>query len=236
MTPIVGITVCIDRGQRLRAGADYLYVRRAYAEQLRRAGAEPVLLTPDTSPRVAARICDALLISGGDDLPVSFDEAAPSALAVAEDAERIAWDRALLGEVSALGKPVLGVCYGMQLINLFHGGTLYSRLGDEHPGALDHGGGSSTTQHALASLAPSALLLGLAAGVVVNSCHRQAVRAVAPGFRVTARAGDGIVEAIERAPFYGVEWHPETDAASQRVYDNFVALVSGARVTTGGGP
>lgn len=227
MTPIVGITVCIDRGQRLRAGADYLYVRRAYAEQIRRAGAEPLLLTPDTSPLVAARVCDAFLITGGDDLPVSFDDSLTLGAAPdhAEDSERIVWERALLARVSPQRKPVLGVCYGMQLINLFYGGTLYKCLRDEHPGALDHGGGPRTTQHSLTAVEPSPLLRGLGPGVLVNSCHRQAVRGVAPGFRVTALAGDGIVEAMERAPFYAVGWHPETDPNSQGVYDNFVALI-----------
>jgi putative glutamine amidotransferase len=225
MTPLVGITVCIDRGQRLRAGADYLYVRRAYAEQVRRAGAEPLLLTPDTSPQRAATLCDGFLITGGDDLPVSFDEGARAAGEHPEAPERIAWDRALLAEVSALAKPVLGVCYGMQLINLFCGGTLYQRLQGEHPGAVDHGGGPHTTHHALDRVEPSLLLRGLHPGVVVNSCHRQAVRLVAPGFLVTALTGDGIVEAMERPPFYAVEWHPETDLASRGIYDNFVALV-----------
>jgi gamma-glutamyl-gamma-aminobutyrate hydrolase PuuD len=69
--------------------------------------------------------------------------------------------------------------------------------------------------------------------VLVNSCHRQAVRVVAPGFRVTAIAGDGIVEAMERAPFYAVGWHPETDPASQGVYDNFVELVRAAAALDG---
>lgn len=225
MTPLVGITVCIDRGQRLRAGADYLYVRRAYARELRRAGAEPLLLTPDTSPRAAAAVCDAIVISGGDDLPTSFDASEPGALEHPEDAERIAWERALLGELSARAKPVLGVCYGMQLINLFHGGTLYRNVREEHLGALDHGGGPHTTRHTLSLVEPSPLLLGLSQGVEVNSSHRQALARVAPGFRITALTSDGVVEAIERAPFYAVGWHPETDPASVGVYDNFVALV-----------
>lgn len=237
MKPLIGITLCIDRGKRLRAGADYLYVRRAYAAEVRRAGAEPLLLTPDTSPARAASLCDAFLITGGDDLPVSFQKSALGAREHPEDAERIAWDRALLAEVSALVKPVLGVCYGMQLINLFCGGTLYQRLCDEHPGAIDHGGGARTAHHALTSIEPSPLLCGLDAGVVVNSCHRQAVRLVAPGFWVTALAGDGIVEAMERAPFYGVGWHPETDPPSRSIYDNFVALVrEPAGVKAGGAP
>lgn len=238
MTLLIGISVCIDRGQRLRAGADYLYVRRAYAEQVRRAGAEPLLLTPDTSPEVAARVCAAFLITGGDDLPVSFGEAGLGSCAGehAEDAERIAWERALLAQVATLAKPVLGVCYGMQLINLIHGGTLYRRLADEHPGAVDHGGGSSTTRHSLEVVEASPLLSGLTSGVQVNSCHRQAVRAVAPGFRVTARASDGVIEAMECAPFYAVGWHPETDPASQCVYDNFVALLRESSTRAGGAP
>lgn len=234
MKPIIGITVCIDRGLRLRSGADYLYVRKAYSECLQRAGGTPIMLGVDTSPEAATRLCDAFVLTGGDDLPSSFDSrdnpndtagAKRPASFVAEDVERIEWECRLLREIETTRKPVLGVCYGMQLLNLFHGGTLYQSVQGDHVGAIDHGGGSAATRHTLALCADSALFAGFESTIEVNSSHRQAVNSVAPGFKVTAVAPDGVVEAIEKGPWFGVEWHPETDPASVRVYDNFIDLL-----------
>src|SRR5690606_26311888 len=129
---------CIDRGRRVRSGADYYYVRRAYAEQVRRAGGEPILLTLDTAPKRCADICNGFVITGGDDLPSVFSDAvASSGCEHLEDQERIAWDRALLDAVAARKQPLLGVCYGMQLINLHYGGSLCQEVLDEHASGRD---------------------------------------------------------------------------------------------------
>ena len=232
--PVIGISLSLDRGRRIRTGADYYYVRRAYAEAISQAGAVPILLTLDTPQEAAVELCDGFVVTGGDDLPRSFAEVATSLAETAEDAERIRWDRELFNCIAAKRKPVLGVCYGMQLMNLHHGGSLYERVRLERPGSLDHGGDGETTHHELV-VAGGRLLAGFAERLRVNSRHRQAVERVAPGFRVTAHASDGVVEAIECEHWFGVEWHPETDIESTSIYRNFVEIVKAGRFFKAGG-
>ncbi len=230
--PTVGISVCIDRGLRLRRGADYYYVRRDYAQRVHEAGAVAMLLSLDTPPEAAVRLCDALVLTGGDDLPRRLRGERP--VLHAEDAERIHWECSLLTCAHEAELPVLGVCYGMQLINLHQGGTLYADISTEHPGAIDHGA-TGVSRHAVNVEPGTPLLRGLPREVMVNSRHRQAIARLADGFSVTARSSDGVAEAIERHPWYGVEWHPETDATGPVVYGNFVALVRRS-LTEGGEP
>ncbi len=249
--PLLAITTCLDRGIKLRSGRDYLYVARAYAQAAHQAGALPVLTGPDVDPPALAERAQGLIITGGDDLPRRLADAAiddderargtPSSPAFsvaargrAEDMERIASDRRLLAAFAAAGKPVLGICYGMQLMNVHFGGSLYldvrreaaSHAGDtvDGPCSVDHGGGEQVTLHGAERVAPSPLLVDYGTHWSVNSCHRQAVDEVAPGFTVTAVAPDGVVEAIEREHLFGIEWHPETDPGGGALWRAFVRL------------
>jgi len=210
--------VSLDASGRLRAGAQVLYVRRRYAEAVRTAGGLPLLVPPDADPADVVRVCHGIVISGGGDLPAAFDGAGAAAGAGAEDARRIDWDRRLLDRARSAGRPLLGVCYGMQLMNLHYGGTLLPDLGADGEGALDHGGAGRATEHAVAIRAESALFPALGASARVCSRHHQAVARVAAPFRASATAPDGVIEAIEGGGWLGVEWHPEADATAPAVY------------------
>ena len=235
MGPKIGITVSIDTSGRLRPDAEVLYVRRSYAQAVRAAGGVPILIPPEAEPVDVVAMCDGFVLSGGADLPVSFGASAAK-LANAEHADRVSWDRRLLDGARTARRPLLGVCYGMQLLNLHRGGTLLPDIAARVPDALDHGGGGRATGHDVVLAQGSALHAALGPAAQVSSRHHQAIDRVAPGLRVVARAPDGVVAAIEPEddePLLGVEWHPEADATGAGVYGWLVrASAEGARSET----
>jgi putative glutamine amidotransferase len=213
---VIGITVSLDPGERIRPGVDMLYVGRAYARAVRAAGGVPVLLPPDADPDDALRACAALVLTGGGMLP----PAGPGA--GAEQAERVAWDQRLLDAALAARTPLLAVCYGMQLLNLHLGGTLHADLHDAVSDALDHGGGGRVVEHEVETAPGSALARLLGARARVASAHRQAVDRLAAGLRAAAHAPDGVLEAFEGEGVLGIEWHPELDATAPALYGELV--------------
>jgi putative glutamine amidotransferase len=217
--PIIGITVSIDHGERLRAGHNYLYVKRAYAQSVARAGGNPVLVSAELAPAAVAEICDGLVISGGDDIPPQFYGEGPAAAGLRlESRERISWERQLLDLFAQWATPLLGVCYGMQLINVHFGGTLVQDIRAADAAAFDHGGGGRATSHEVKIADGSFLRPLFGETAVVCSTHHQAVARLAPGFRVAATAADGVIEAIERDHLLAVEWHPEADQTGEAIY------------------
>ena len=113
------------------------------------------------------------------------------------------------------GMPVFGICRGIQLLNVCFGGTLYQDLPAQYPGVLGHAQDMAIRGQLThrVTLEPDSLLEKLLGGepLSVNSYHHQAVRTPAPGFTVTARAADGVIEGVEdpERNLYAVQWHPE---------------------------
>ena len=188
-----------------------------YAEALAEAGADGVAL--GAGPGLDG--LDGLLIPGGGD----FAPRAPYPAGVAFDlvpAKQLARDAALLDEALARGLPVLGICYGMQLLAQRAGGSFVYDLPTELPHAEPHRLPEPGGRHAIEVSAGSRLaeLLGTRA-LEVNSAHHQAVLEPGRGLRAVARAKDGVIEAIESTdparPVLGVQWHPERmDPAHRR--------------------
>lgn len=189
-----------------------------YANAVLRAGNVPVVLprTDDVDAvRALVERIDVLLLAGGCDLdPATFGQA-PSPFLGEVVAERDAFEFSLLAEAVRQRRPVLGICRGIQVINVYFGGTLYQDMPSElDPAMARHQRPDKPWEvvHPVRITAGSRLngILGVTeAGV--NSTHHQACRDIAPGFRVTAVADDGIVEAIESdtLPILGVQFHPE---------------------------
>jgi len=227
--PLIGVTLCSDERGRWRAGRTYHYLAVDYLRALALAGADAVYVPAQPRlERIAERL-DGLLIPGGDDFAPPAPYPPEVAFELVPDAQ-LAADRALLECVLARGRPVLGICYGAQLLALQRGGALHYHLPVDVPSAGPHTGAG--TRHALA-IEPGTRLARALGGPTaeVNSQHHQAIRSPGPELRVSARAADGVIEAVESPgdPWcLGVQWHPElqSDAGSQALFAQFVAAAA----------
>ncbi len=188
----------------MRAGVTYRFEDEVgrYESALREVGVEPVRISPD-DPRSLDSL-DGLLLTGGADVnPARYGEQRHTKTEDPDDPlDELEMD--LLRDALSAGKPVLAICRGMQLFNVFHGGTLIQHL-DSHdsPAAL----------HDIQIVPNSRLASIVGSGAhVVNSRHHQAVARPGDGLIVSARSSDGVIEALERpgqAFAVAVQWHPE---------------------------
>ena len=200
-------------------GPDVTSIGRNYTNALLRVGYLPLVvpLTDDAEAiRQAVTLADGLLLPGGEDdvVPALYGESpVPEIGPVNEVRDR--FERALLSEVVRQHKPVLGICRGIQVINVFFGGTLWQDLPTQLPHYdIEHQRPDQKWSgvHDIQILPQSHLhaLLGVDTASV-NSTHHQAVRDVAPDFQVAAHSADGVLEAIESSlhAVLGVQFHPE---------------------------
>jgi putative glutamine amidotransferase len=216
---------------------------RKYVRTLADAGALPWLIPPlsgdlDTLRAVYERL-DGLFLTGGVDIdPVHYGEARHERCDRG-DADRDWAELTLIRWAVADGKPLFGVCRGIQALNVALGGSLYQHVPEQMPQAIKHdyfpsadAEGSYTRDylaHRVRVEAGSRLagLLG-ATDLAVNSMHHQGIKRLAADLRPTARAPDGLIEGVERDGSFcvGVQWHPEELAAVQppqrRLFTEFV--------------
>ncbi|HOG01556.1 MAG TPA: gamma-glutamyl-gamma-aminobutyrate hydrolase family protein [Clostridia bacterium] len=179
---------------------------KAYSLAVARAGGIPWLAS-EVCEAELAQLCDGLLLSGGDDVhPKYFGEAVLNA-SVNIDAGRDEFEMKLIPEFLSRGKPILCICRGIQALNIAMGGDIYQDLvaqcGFVHM--------NKDIRHTVYA-EPGTLLHELFGGEFrTNSTHHQAVRKLAPGFKVAARSAEGVIEAIEHEslPIYGCQFHPE---------------------------
>lgn len=196
-----------------------------YADAVIAAGGLPQIFPATTSRDVIAEAVhrsDGVMLTGGDDIdPKLYAKDLPEALANKVgpiEPKRDIWEKELIAEVFAQGKPLFGICRGVQMLNVALGGTLVVDIATQMPGALDHRRMDRKMDPVHDVKVTPGSLLATLAGVKefgVNSTHHQAVGRVAPPLRAVAKSSDGVVEAVElkepkRKPFLlAVQFHPE---------------------------
>ncbi len=218
-----------------RTGLNSAYLRSVLA-----AGGVPVVLSPLVGPSYAARALDgvdALILTGGEDMAPAWYQTEPHPKANPPSRERDLFELALFAAARQRELPILGICRGIQVVNVALGGTLWQDLPSERPGSVDHNPEAARNQRShLVRLEPGSLAAGAlgATEVLVNSFHHQAVRDLAPKLVATGWSEDGLVEAVEGAPgqpwLLAVQWHPEEMHAEIRSPDRglFRSLVERA--------
>ena len=199
-------------------GKPLQYVERSMATWIRSGGALPVIL-PDLDDVAAlvegAERLDGLVLTGGADVsPRSYGEE-PLREAWAGDAERDAYEIGLLRAFLEMGKPVLGVCRGHQILNVAYGGTLHQDLVEQDAASHVHRDAEvyDRLEHPTRLVEGSwfAELYGVPEGVT-NSVHHQGIKDLGAGLEIGARSDDGVIEAVRdpAKPFaIGIQWHPE---------------------------
>lgn len=243
--PIVLLPPDLDVVQGRRGPIRQMVSQRQYVDAILEAGGLPIVppaTTDETALDQLVALADALVLPGGafDIDPALYGETLHERCGELKP-ERTELERALLVRAERKGIPVLGVCGGMQLMNVVRGGTLWQDLDAQVETQIPHqqtGPKNHAAHHV--DVTPSTRLAALvgtspAASLPVNSTHHQAIKALGAGLVATARASDGIVEAIEdpdRAFFLGVQWHPESmaEAPHRAIYRG---LVDAARARIG---
>lgn len=198
-------------------GYPKVMLMEAYCRSVSETGGIPFVIPPTDEEdilRSQLECCDALLLTGGADIdPVLFgEEAIP--LCEEPNPRRDRFDWLCLRLAEERNMPVFGICRGLQIMNAYYGGTLWQDL-SLSSSSLRHSNKYNPDYPAHEITLERDSFLARAAGkekLKVNSVHHQAIRDVAAGFRITARANDGVAEAIESVekPFRAaVQWHPE---------------------------
>ena len=208
------------------------YMQSKYTASLRRAGAKAVWIETDDLGKAIQEMltCDGLLLSGGEDVnPAFYGQTATEKCGKIVPARDHA-EMKMLEAFLPTGKPILGICRGEQLMNVFFGGTLHQDIADVATSCHDDYPRKNRGNHEVSVTRGTKLaeIMGQET-FLANSLHHQAVDKVAPALILAATSEDGIVEGVEHPahPFWiGVQWHPEHMSAysklQRRIFDAFV--------------
>lgn len=234
--PFIGISTYLEPGARWGVWElESALLPVGYPRLVQRAGGLAVLLPPDEPERAAAAVArlDGLVISGGPDVEPARYGAEPGPRTGPPCRARDAWELALIEAALAARVPLLGICRGMQLLNVALGGTLVQHL-DGHAEVVGAFG-----EHAVKPVPGTRCAAAVPEETAVPTYHHQAVDRLGEGLLASAYAADGTVEAVELPEGWvlGVQWHPEMgeDVRIMRELVRAAAGPSGAAGSSGTG-
>ncbi|MBA3715008.1 MAG: gamma-glutamyl-gamma-aminobutyrate hydrolase family protein [Pyrinomonadaceae bacterium] len=220
--PLIGITM------RHEVETERFYLARFYSEAIEAAGGVPLHIPLIPRAEYVAQVSDELdgvLLPGSasDVDPLRYGREPHMKLGSVHEL-RDETDLLILSEVERRGMPLLAICFGMQMLNVWRGGILIQDIESQVPDAIKHEQGSPRGRRShRVKLLPDSLVAGLAGDetALVNSHHHQAIEMVGAELRATAWTADGLVEAIEDPRrdrwLLGVQWHPEIDWEGDRL-------------------
>ncbi|MCS7287194.1 MAG: gamma-glutamyl-gamma-aminobutyrate hydrolase family protein [Anaerolineae bacterium] len=213
----------------------------SYLEAVERAGGIPLIVPPMEEEKLVQIIefADGLLLSGGGDIHPALYGEEPTEWLRDVNPERDKMEIFLVRKFLQIGKPVLGICRGVQVLNVAAGGSLFQDIFHQRAGSIPHSFmppayAPDHIAHTV-NLKPGSLLASIlgCSSLGVNSRHHQAVKEVAPGFQAVAWAEDGIIEAIEKEEAglfaLGIQWHPENFSSPPmaRIFEAFIKSCGG---------
>ncbi len=220
--PIIGIVPSFDEGAVISGGDDGIkrvFIRRDYMQAIANVGATPLILSPDMPMESIVALCDGIVISGGYDIdPMRYNEQPLPEVRQLEPAERFDWEAKLIDACDEANRPIFGICYGLQRLNIHYGGSLIQDIPTEIGGHVKH----DNIQHEVTF---RKTFLGISSGQthMVASRHHQAVGRLGDGVIECASTHDGIVEAaIINGRHFGIQWHAESDITGAHMYRAFV--------------
>ncbi|MGC4099422.1 MAG: gamma-glutamyl-gamma-aminobutyrate hydrolase family protein [Nitrospira sp.] len=242
MKPIIGVTPDFNAGDRKDMGGHEptYFLRGRYIQAVEELGGIPLILPLVADPSARRRLLDRvdrLLITGsGPDLPPSlYGERQRYKFPLVSE-HRANFELEVILQARKRDLPLLGICGGMQALNVACGGSLYQDIPSQVPGALDHRQKTKAVHVAHPVTVISTSLLSkvvVRRTLMVNSSHHQSVKTVAPSLKASAEAPDGIIEAIESPShrfLLAIQWHPEFLFQRHAVHRRlFEALLRAAR-------
>ena len=230
--PLIGLNA--DYRPSRKEGPALSYLPAGYYNAIEAAGGIPIILPPMEDAADIARVLDLVqgfVMVGGGDLDPRRDGFQLHSSVRPMDARREDFDRQLMDLIAERRIPLLAIGAGMQLLNISQGGNLYLHLPEDLPEAIPHKDPQDPEHRHGLSVVFGTLMERVYGDseIRVNSMHHQAIDEVAPGFAVTARCPDGVVEAIESTMddwfAVGTQFHPESESASAldvRIFEEFV--------------
>jgi len=201
-----------------------LYINGYFSEIAEKAGFILFPVCSDNGLEEIATMCSGLIIAGRDrDInPKYYGEKPLEGLEYPDDPYEDELDFKLIELFEKTNKPILGICSGLQSLNIYHGGTLKQHI-DEHSSK------EQLIRHTIDIEENSFVHSLYGSKAEVNSIHHQAIKKVGEGFKVTAVSEDGTIEAIEKGNLIGVQWHPEMmHKKSMQMNLLFTALINNA--------